>query len=493
MNKPNILWICTDQQRWDTLSYLGHPGARTPHIDELARQGVLFDRAYCQSPICTPSRASFLSGKYPIAHGVHRNGNAGFPSDITLVPKIFRDAGYETGLIGKLHLSRAEGVVEKRPEDDGYTEFYWSHHPDPDWPHSHDYHDWLKEKGADAAALYDPSRAYGPGVKADLHQTRWAGDRAKSFIRRHKDKPWLLSINLFDPHPPFDPPQEYLDKFDRREMPGPIFVESDIAHQERFKDVDQQARVAIDPRRGDPDDPLYERALEREKAATHDTPPDIYDAKQIRACYHAMIAFIDDMVGELMDELDETGQRRDTIVLFMSDHGELLGDHGLIYKGCRFYEGLTRVPMIFCWPERFRRGIISQALVELIDIPQTLLAAAGLPEPGDMQGKSLHPLLTGAVPEDTHKPYVLCEYFDALGLPNSRQSRATMYFDGRYKLSIYHGIGQGELYDLQQDPTEIDDLWDNPDFSALRCELTARHFDAMMLVSEPGPARLASY
>ena len=131
MARPNVLWICTDQQRWDTLSFLGHPGARTPNIDRLAAEGTAFDRAYCQSPICTPSRASFLSGKYPIATGVQRNGNVAFPDDIVLVPRMFRDAGYRTGLIGKLHLSRAQGVVEKRPADDGYDEFYWSHHPGP--------------------------------------------------------------------------------------------------------------------------------------------------------------------------------------------------------------------------------------------------------------------------------------------------------------------------------------------------------------------------
>ena len=157
MARPNVLWICTDQQRWDTLSFLGHPGARTPNIDRLAAEGTAFDRAYCQSPICTPSRASFLSGKYPIATGVQRNGNVAFPDDIVLVPRMFRDAGYRTGLIGKLHLSRAQGVVEKRPADDGYDEFYWSHHPDPDWgPEAHDYEAWLAEKGVDAEAICDP-------------------------------------------------------------------------------------------------------------------------------------------------------------------------------------------------------------------------------------------------------------------------------------------------------------------------------------------------
>jgi arylsulfatase A-like enzyme len=206
-----------------------------------------------------------------------------------------------------------------------------------------------------------------------------------------------------------------------------------------------------------------------------------------------MIALIDAMVGELMAVLDETGQRRDTLVLFMSDHGEMLGDHGLIFKGSRFYEGLVHVPMIFSQPGRVREGVVSEALVELVDLPQTLLEAAGLPEGEGMQGKSLWPLLTGAVPAGFHKPYVLCEYFDALGLPDPRHTRASMYFDGRYKLSVYHGHGTGELYDLEKDPSEFRDLWEQETARELRCRLTARAFDALMRVSEPGPRRTASY
>lgn len=492
--RPNILWICTDQQRWDTLSFLGHPGTRTPAIDRLAAEGTAFDRAYCQSPICTPSRASFLSGKYPIATGVQRNGGVTPPDGLVLVPRLFRDAGYRTGLIGKLHLSRAQGVVETRPADDGYDEFYWSHHPDPDWgPEAHDYEAWLAEKGVDAEAIHDRGRTIGAGVAAEHHQTTWAGERAKRFIRTHAGTPWFLSVNLFDPHPPFDPPADYLAKFARAEMPGPVFADSDLAHQERFFEVDQQARVAVDPRRGDPDSPLYEPPGARPDGATHDTPPETYDAKLVRAAYHAMIALIDDMVGDLVAELDATGQRRDTIVLFMSDHGEMLGDHGLIYKGARFYEGLVHVPMIFSSPGRVREGVVSRALVELVDIPQTLLAAAGLPEGEGMQGRSLWPLLVGEVPADRHKPYVLCEYFDALGMPDARHSRASMYFDGRWKLCVYHSHGTGELYDLAEDPSEVRDLWDDPGHAELRCTLTARAFDALMNVCEAGARRTGAY
>jgi arylsulfatase A-like enzyme len=312
-------------------------------------------------------------------------------------------------------------------------------------------------------------------------------------VRQHRGRPWFLSINLFDPHPPFDPPADYLARFDRAEMPAPLFAESDLEHQRRLYDVDQQARVAVDPRRGDPDSPLYAPPEPRPAGANHDTPPESYDGRLVRAAYHAMIALIDAMVGELMAVLDETGQRRDTLVVFMSDHGEMLGDHGLIYKGSRFYEGLVHVPMILSQPGRVREGVVSEALVELVDLAPTLLEAAGMPPGEGMQGKSLWPLLTGAVPAGVHKPYVLCEYFDALGLPEPRHTRASMYFDGRWKLCVYHTHGTGELYDLAEDPSEFNDLWEDPAHLALRSELTARAFDALMLVSEPGPRRTGSY
>ncbi|MGC9336453.1 MAG: sulfatase-like hydrolase/transferase, partial [Anaerolineae bacterium] len=156
MIRPNILWICTDQQRYDTVNALGCNHALTPNLDRLVEQGVAFTRAYSQSPVCTPSRASFLTGCYPSTIHVNRNGNAFFPSDITLVTRALADAGYDCGLVGKLHLSAADGRVEPRP-DDGYRVFKWSHHPMPEpcWPTAeHDYQAWLERQGQSWDELY---------------------------------------------------------------------------------------------------------------------------------------------------------------------------------------------------------------------------------------------------------------------------------------------------------------------------------------------------
>jgi len=206
-----------------------------------------------------------------------------------------------------------------------------------------------------------------------------------------------------------------------------------------------------------------------------------------------MVLLIDDMVGALLSTLDETDQRRDTLVLFMSDHGEMLGDHGLIYKGCRFYEGLVHVPLVISYPARFICNAASDALVELVDIPATLLNAAGIDVPYENQGQPLARLLGGESALHVHKPYVLSEYYDALRMPGSVGSRASMYFDGRHKLNLYHDAAEAELFDLQSDPGEFEDLWQDEVHKDLKLDLLQKHLAAMMRVSGFGPPRAADY
>ena len=176
--RPNILWYCSDQQRWDTIRALGQGAIETPTLDRLCANGVAFRRAYSQSQICTPARATFLTGRYPATHHVYRNGNAYFPAHEKLVTKLFAEAGYDCGLAGKLHLS-ASKYFEQRP-DDGYRAFWWSHHPTPDAARGHDYETWLRhEKKVDPVELYRPVNHFcGPGrargVPSDhLGVARW--------------------------------------------------------------------------------------------------------------------------------------------------------------------------------------------------------------------------------------------------------------------------------------------------------------------------------
>ncbi|MEO8858515.1 MAG: sulfatase-like hydrolase/transferase, partial [Burkholderiaceae bacterium] len=324
--RPNILWYCTDQQRYDTIRALGQQHIATPSLDALCADGVAFKRAYTQSPICTPARASFLTGRYPASHHVYRNGNRWFPAHEKLVTRIFADAGYDCGLVGKLHLTAARDY-EQRP-DDGYRTFLWSHHPYPDFKRGHDYESWLRnEMRVDPVELFAAHKRFcGPGVPARLHQTRWVSEMAIRFITEQRDTPWLLSLNPFDPHAPFDAPPEYLARIDKASLPLPLFREHDIERQKAFAHIDQQTRIAVDPRL------QAGQGQERARDMLGSAPPP-YDAREVKQNYYAMIMLIDDEFKRIVDVLRETGQLDNTLIVFMSDHGELLGDHGLILKG----------------------------------------------------------------------------------------------------------------------------------------------------------------
>jgi len=473
--RPNILWICTDQQRYDTIHALGNEAIRTPHLDHLAESGVAFTRCYSQSPICTPSRASFLTGRYPSTIHVNRNGNAYFPPDVRLVTRALADVGYDCGLAGKLHLSAAEGRVEARP-DDGYRIFRWSHHPKPEpyWPtEQHHYQKWLRELGVDWDTTYGQAPAegwdvqtdYAPGIAARYHQTTWCANEAIAFMSEERRGPWLMSVNPFDPHPPLDPPPEYLERMDRDTMPMPLFRPEELESQREFRGIAHQTRTPTSP---------YD-----------------YDARDMVAAYYAQIELIDDQVSRMVEALERTGQRDNTIVIFTSDHGEMLGDHGLRLKGCRFYEGAVRVPLIISWPARVQQGLVSDALVELTDLVPTLNDAVGLPTEPDVQGRSLLPILTGRSDPGYHRAFVRSEYHDALAQPEP--SHANMIRDDRFKLVVYHGHEIGELYDLQNDPDEFHNLWVDPAYRDVRYDLMKSLFDATMLATDAGQPRVGRF
>ena len=486
-NRPNILWYCADQQRWDTIHALGNPHIRTHALDALAAGGVAFERAYTQSPICTPARATFLTGRYPASHHVYRNGNAYFPAHEKLVTKRLAEAGYDCALVGKLHLAAAKHFEVRT--DDGYRVFLWSHHPTPDQAYGHDYENWLKhEKGVDPAELYAHVNYFcGPGVPAQYHQTTWCSEMAMRFISERRDRPWMISVNPFDPHGPFDAPPEYLSRYRAADMPLPRFRESDLERQRQFLAIDQQTKHAEDPRVRKHIVPVSADGHDAIASAHND-----YDALEVKANYYAMIEQIDEQFARIMQTLRDTGQLENTLVIYMSDHGELLGDHGLILKGCRFFDGLVRVPLIMSWPGQFVQGLRSAALVETIDVAPTLMDACGLGVPESMQGKSLLPLLRGQADPQFHKPVVRSEYRDAMG-GHRDHSQASMVFDGRYKSAFYHGHDLAELFDHENDPNEFDNLWLQPGHEALKLAQMRLHMQTMMSTTDLGPPRFVNY
>ncbi len=464
---PNILWICSDQQRFDTIHALGNSLIKTPNIDKLIEEGTCFTETFCQSPVCSPSRASFLTGRYPRNTGCRQNGQT-ISADERLLPRIFADAGYRCGLAGKLHLSScSDGKVEERI-DDGYEVFHWSHHPQPDWPEN-GYTQWLTSKGVTWEELNQTpgSMFVKPGPPAEFHQTTWCAEMAIDFINESQGQPWLFSVNMFDPHHPFDPPAEYLQRYKPNEMPVPKLRPGELDYKPHYQQLDH--------------------------IWAHNSPggmhvesitPEI--SQEITAAYYAMVELIDDQIGRMIDALEQTGQLNNTIVIFMSDHGEMLGDHGLYLKGPHFYDEAVHVPLVLRWPKRIQQNLRSKALVELIDLAPTLCDMTGVPQEPQFQGRSLAAICEGHTNPDEHRDFVYCEYTNSW---THHRSYGTMYRTKTHKLVTYHGIDEGELYDLTQDPEEFRNLWTSPIHQPLKLQLMKQAFDASVFTMDPLPER----
>lgn len=393
------------------------------------------------------------------------------PSDEVLLPKMLRDWGYDCGLSGKLHLAPCHKVVEKRI-DDGYRVFNWSHHQHPDW-RENEYTQWHESKGYNWKDLYPgpKGRHAFPGVPAELHQTTWCFDKAMDFIKEGRESPWLFSINCFDPHHPFDPPKEYLDRYDPDKLPDPDYVVGELKNKPIFQQIDHDGAYG-GMLLG------YSKMTPRER-------------REVTAAYYAMVELVDHNVGRIMSFLEETGQKDNTIVIFQSDHGEMLGDHGFYLKGPFMYDCAVKVPLIISWPERFRQGLKSDALVELVDLAPTLLEACGMEKPLGVQGQSFYDICTGDADPHHHKDYVYGESYVAQPFHRAIQPDplVTMVRTRTHKICVFAGMKTGELYDLVADPGEHKNLWDSKKHQQVKMDMLKLCFDACVLTQDPLPER----
>ena len=456
----------------------------TPNLDRLSREGVHFENAFCQSPVCTPSRASFLTGRYPRATRCRQNGQE-IPDDEVLLTKILADAGYDCGLAGKLHLSPCNPEVcpvTERRIDDGYDTFHWSHHSGNGWK-TNAYHQWLESKGISFEERPHPeSKHVTLGPDEENHQTTWCAEMAIRFMeeRSQKGKPWLFSVNFFDPHHPFDAPRELLDRYMSflEDIPLPSYSEGELDNKPRWQQREHERAYG-----GYPFDEMNEK-----------------DHRFVRASYFAMCDLIDRQVGRMLEALENSGQLEQTLVIYMSDHGEMLGDHGIYLKGAHFYEPAIHVPLILSWAGRLTPTVIED-LVELVDLAPTLLEAAGLPRHPGMQGQSLWEILQNPETRPGHREDVYCEYNNAMPAdwsawnPGAKDQtlgdHATMLRTRSHKLVVAHGQKEGELYDLVNDPGETQNLWNHADHLHTQNLLIKRLADRMAWTVDPLPERKA--
>jgi arylsulfatase len=482
VKQPNVLWICSDQQRFDTLGVYGNRFVNTPNIDRLAAEGALFNNAFCQSPFCSPSRGSFLTGRYPRTCRQRQNG-ADIPDSELLVTKILQDRGYYNGLSGKLHLSAVCPTSGRKTEpriDDGYDEFHWSHHSGSMGEAVNEYWDWLRKKGASyEIESCSASKYIGYGPPPEHSQTAWCCEKAIDFIRdRASDgKPWLFSVNMFDPHHGFDAPfecvEKYLDILDQ--IPLPAYVEGELDDKTVWQQIDHRG------------------AYGGRGMAYTDMSDE--DHRLVRASYWAMCELIDEQVGRTLSALEETGQRDNTLVIYTSDHGEMLGDHGIYLKGPYFYDCAIHVPLIMNMPGVIEPQVVDD-LVECVDIPETILDLAGSSLHPGMQGKSLMPILSGKTHDAQHRDDVYCEAYNACDGHNSstgERSSTTMVRTEKYKLAVAHNQDTGELYDLERDPGEHTNLWDDASYAGIKTDMLVRLCNRMAYTVDPLPERIAPW
>ncbi len=467
---PNILWVCTDQQRFDTIEGLSNSVIRTPSLRKFMGESVTFTNTFVQTPICSPSRGSFLTGRYPHSTGLRQNGSYIRSSEL-LVPKLLADHGYTCGLSGKLHLSPCSGGRLETNEriDDGYKLFEWSHDLSVGGNDHNAWRVWLGQQGIKLPPFPANQHVWGMPIAPKYSQTAWCADVAIRFMREQKGKaPWMMSVNMFQPHAPFFPTEEYLAKYNPAKMPDPAYKEGELANKPPFQTVDHEAAYGG-------------KALSFTK-----TSPETH--REITAAYYAMIEQVDTSVGDMMRVLEETGQADNTIVIFMSDHGEMLGDHGIYFKGPYFYDCLTRVPLIIRWPNHFKAGTKVDALVEMIDLAPTLMEATGIPKPVGMQGRSLMPLLTGATA--THRDSVYMEYYNAnFTYPITPMITSVRTTD--CKLNYCDIEKYGELYDLKKDPGEVHNVWTDPNYRDTREMMMAKLMTRMIDTLDPLPDQIA--
>ncbi len=508
MTKPfNVLFIITDQQRADHAGFMGNEVLETPHLDALAANSRIFDNAWVSNPVCMPNRATLMTGRMPSAHGVTFNDRTLDWGANTFVRR-FRKAGYRTGLIGKSHLQHGmskNAIVPFRgepsgslPYPDGWDQLedferYVDGYPDdPDDFYGFGRMELSIDHGARVAGhhlqwalargghleelMIDQDRdapgtdhsahwrqIYRPPYDEALHSTAFVTERTLAFIdaAESADEPWLAWCSYPDPHHPMTPPGQWFDRYDPRAMPLPD------SRRDSLEGAPEHLRLfaGIHPRD------------QRNWVAPCGYGNDELLGEAIAATY-GMIGMIDEGIGRLMAHLSRHGIRDNTIIVFTSDHGDMMGDHGLFLKGFMHYRGTLQVPLLISMPGAAPGR--TDALASSIDLPPTLLALCGIDGYDGIQGMNLKPVLTDTAA--TVREHVLIE--DDITTTTARLTpiparTRTLLMDGyRY---TRNSKGEEQLFNLQDDPDERHDCTSD---DAVRNRMLAALADAMMATDD---------
>ena len=466
--KPNIVLIFTDQQRADTMGYAGDPVARTPHTDRLAAEGVVFQRCCATSPVCMATRASLLTGKHVNHHGVWAMADPEIRHGQSHVRNI-RDVGYRTAVVGKTHLwLHGKGHTRDHVDemhDYGYTDPHEMTGPSESVSTDSPYTDHLAEKGLldthrEYLRTYLRGQAQGVSLPWELppcllptedHLDMYIASKASEWIRDYRDNdPFYLQVCFGGPHDAWDSPAEYRRMYNADEMPLSITAPPTGPLSPHVEMLLKYAPAKLD------------RMSEAQN-------------RVMKTYYYGKVSLIDDCIGRVLSVLRKKGLAENTWIVFSADHGEMLGDHGLIAKKV-FYEGALNIPCIVRPPGGID-GWQSNGLTDHLDIGATLLDAAGAAPYEESDARSLLPLIAAgpdAAGAQIHKDAVLSE----MGLPPMAYS---MVRTDRYKMSVNTLTQEPlDLYDMEADPNELHNRVSDPALENVRRELLEGHLDRLL-------------
>ena len=502
-----ILLVTTDQQRYDTLGCNGGALGRTPVVDGLATQGIRFTRAHPQSVVCMPSRSTILTGQHPSTHGVWMNG-VPLPLDAPSVAAELHGAGYRTALVGKAHFepfldpffrfgenSLAQtGTTPPGGLHRGFEHLEMATHGVIGPLH---YARWMMAKHPEALGGFYPAldaslqvNAAGGGdtdapqvkvnpVDRDLYHTDWVADRTMAWLDTlGADEDWFCWMSFPDPHHPWDPPEAEVGRIDWREVPLPAGYPEDQAEREAILDAKPRHWRL-----------WYDGTLVSNYEAPADWVPATLTSDQVRevnARNAVECELIDEALGRVLGHIDRRGWADDLDVIFTTDHGELQGDFGLLFKGPYHVDALMRIPLI--WrpaPRATTSPAVVSRPVGLVDLAPTLCAIAGIEAPAWMQGAALP--VDDADAEARGFERVLTEWDSEL-FGTDVHLRTIMrdhWVCTAYRPGTSHDGTEGELYDLDEDPLQQVNLWDDPAMAALRSDLVADLWDHQPSVRRP--------
>ena len=525
--RPNFVVIMTDQHRADYLGCYGHPFLETPALDGLAKRGTRFTRFYVNSPVCMPNRASYATGRLPSICGARGNGHP-LAKDANTFIDLLRTKGYRTSLVGKSHLMpmtsfpptwgheigedmepAGAGFEEARrdmippetydqenpakwAENDGWKldlpfygfekVFLCTGHGDQV---GGEYVHWLKRNGIDQASVAGPDnallsdaiapQAWRTALPEEYYPTTYIRDHSLQMIDTYadnpEDDPFFMMVSFPDPHHPFTPPGKYWDMYNPDQVELPSSFHMDTRNTPGAVTQARQIRedYGMDPAKTMVILPANER-----------------ETREAIALTCGMITMIDDAVADILRKLEERGLTEETVILFTADHGDLLGDYGLLLKGPLHAQSLIRVPFIFADPHT--KGVsVCDAISGTIDISATILNRAGLGGYHGIQGRSLMPdIKTG---EDHGRGAWLIEeesQWPMFGLEPPVRLKTLVTED--WRVSLYDGSDLAEMYNLRNDPHEMRNLWNNPDYIAVQADLMERMAREMIYYTDLSPA-----